>query len=98
MKEFQSLDALLDCFEKLGSRNIYCKFLAENDNSKQQIYLGNSFEVLKLLVFGKVRAEASVKIPNFKAGVPLYWVDGEGQVASAPGAQLILYPRLQVGS
>ena len=93
MKEFQSLDALLDCFEKLGSRNIYCKFLAENDNSKQQIYLGNSFEVLKLLVLGKVRAEASVKIPNFKAGVPLYWVDGEGQVASAPGAQLILYPQ-----
>ncbi|VVD71748.1 hypothetical protein PAQ31011_00646 [Pandoraea aquatica] len=93
LKEFQSLDALLERLEQLGARNVYCKFLAENDNSKQQIYLGGSFEVLKQLVFGNVRADASLSVPNFKASVPLSWVDGDGQVAPAPGAQLILYPQ-----
>ncbi|MGS0741839.1 MvaI/BcnI family restriction endonuclease [Glaciimonas sp. GG7] len=92
MKEFQTLDALLDCMEHLGAKHIYCKLLAENDNTKQQIYLGKSFDVLKLLVFGDIRTEPGGKRPNFKASVPLFWLDGEGKVAQAPGTQLILYP------
>lgn len=93
LREFEALDSLLDCLAKHGSRHIYCKFLAENDNSKQQIYLGKSFEVLQLLVFGKIRPEASVKVPNFKADIPLFWIDGDGRKAASPGAQLILYPK-----
>ena len=93
LREFETLDGLLDCFAEHGARHIYCKFLAENDNSKQQIYLGKSFEVLQRLVFGKIRPEASVKVPNFKADIPLFWIDGDGRKAIAPGAQLILYPK-----
>lgn len=92
-KAFQQLDSLITCFRDLGSTRIFCKHLAENDNTKQQIYLGGSFEVLKLLVFGEIVAYDGVKVPNFKADVPLWWVDGDGQAAPAPGAKLILYPK-----
>lgn len=92
-KAFQQLDSLIACFRELGAIRIFCKHLAENDNTKQQIYLGGSFEVLKLLVFGEVVAYDAVKVPNFKANVPLWWVDGDGQAAPAPGAKLILYPK-----
>lgn len=92
MKEFQTLEALLDCMSHLGAKHVYCKFLAENDNTKQQIYLGKSFDVLKLLVFGDIRTEPGGERPNFKASVPLFWLDGYGNFVQAPGAQLILYP------
>lgn len=78
--------------DSLGAQHIYCKLLAENDNTKQQIYLGKNFDVLKLLKFGQVKTESKGKRPNFKASVPLFWVDGNGNNAPAPGAQLILYP------
>ncbi|WP_250437764.1 MvaI/BcnI family restriction endonuclease [Caballeronia sp. ATUFL_F2_KS9A] len=93
MNEFQSLESLLARFRELGTRHVYCKLLAENDNSKQQIYLGGSFEVLKLLVFGTIEANTSVKYQNFKARMPLSWIDAQLHVAEAHGAQLILYPQ-----
>jgi hypothetical protein len=92
VREFQSLNDLLDCMRQHGTNHIYCKLLAENDNTKQQIYLGNSFEVLKLLVFGAIRTEPRGIRPNFKAPVPLFWIDADCNSAPAPGAQLILYP------
>jgi hypothetical protein len=92
-KAFQHLGSLIACFRELGATHIFCKHLAENDNTKQQIYLGGSFEVLKLLVFGEVVAYDAVKVPNFKADIPLWWVDGDGRAAPAPGAKLILYPK-----
>ena len=76
----------------LGAQHIYCKLLAENDNTKQQIYLGKNFDVLKLLKFGPVSSAPDGKRPNFKASIPMSWVDGEGNTSLAPGAQLILYP------
>ncbi|AJY14127.1 MvaI/BcnI restriction endonuclease family protein [Burkholderia dolosa] len=93
LREFETLDALVRSLLGHGARHIYCKFLAENDNSKQQIYLGKSFEVLQLLAFGAIRSDASTKVPNFKADISLFWIDGEGRKALAPGAQLILYPK-----
>lgn len=92
-KAFQQLNSLIACFRALGATRIFCKHLAENDNTKQQIYLGGSFEVLKLLVFGEVVPYDAVKVPNFKADIPLWWVAGDGQAAPAPGAKLILYPK-----
>ena len=76
----------------LGAQHIYCKPLAENDNSKQQIYLGKSFEVLKLLKFGPVSSDPQGTRPNFKASIPMSWINSEGNTSLAPGAQLILYP------
>lgn len=89
---FESVASLVRCFTQLGAEKIYCKFLAENDNSKQQIYLGESFEVLKLLNYGSIRTEHEGRRPNFKASVHLEWVDDLGNCEQAIGAQLILYP------
>lgn len=89
---FPTLDALVARLTELGCRRVLAKQLAENDNSKQQIYLGGSFEVLKLLPFGQVRAEHGGKRQNFKAPLKFSWIDAAGAVAPANGAQIILYP------
>jgi MvaI/BcnI restriction endonuclease family len=89
---FSTLDALLARMHDLGAQQVLCKELAENDNSKQQIYLGGNFEVLRLLPFQEVRTDASLKRPNFKAKLDLRWISSDGTVARAPWAQLILYP------
>ncbi len=46
MDVFDTLAALVSRFDALGATRIFFKPLAENDNSKQQVYLGGSFEVL----------------------------------------------------
>ena len=89
---FGNIDSLSARLRELGATRIFCKALAENDNSKQQIYLGGSFEVLKLLPHREVRSEPGLARPNFKAGLAMAWVDDAGNAATAPGAQLILYP------
>jgi hypothetical protein len=76
----------------LGAKRIYCKLLAENDNSKQQVYFGGSFEILKQLPYMDIREEPGGKRPNFKASLDMSWINAEGHTALAPGAQLILYP------
>ena len=63
------------------------------DNSKQQIYLGGSFEVLQLLPYRNVRTDPGFKRETFKAELDFNWIDAEGQSPPAPGAQLILYPK-----
>jgi hypothetical protein len=89
----RNLEGLISAFRALGAQRILCKRLAENDNTKQQIYLGGSFDALNVLPFGSVTSETRTKTPTFKATVPLSWMDSEGRIAPAPGAQLILYPR-----
>jgi len=89
---FSSLDTLLGRFRGLGAVRIVIKPLAENDNTKQQIYLGSSFEILKVLPFESVKATPGVKRPNFKAPMNLSWIDAQGHVAPAQGTKLILYP------
>ena len=92
LMEFSNIESITRKFRDLGVTRMFCKALAENDNIKQQIYLGGSFEVLKLLPYREVRSEPGLKRPNFKAPLLMSWVDSAGQVAEAPGAQLILYP------
>lgn len=87
-----SLKELLSIFTAAGANKIYLKPLAENDNSKQQIYLGGSFDALNELPFGAISTHADCKIPNFKAKVDLSWLSESGDFAPAPRAQLILYP------
>jgi len=89
---FANIESLSQQLTALGASRIFCKALAENDNTKQQIYLGGSFEVIKLLPHHDVKSEPGVTRQNFKAAVKLAWVDDNGHFATAPGAQLILYP------
>lgn len=92
MDVFDTLAALVSRFSALGATRIFFKPLAENDNSKQQVYLGGSFEVLTFFPYGKVHAEPGLKEPTFKAALEFHWV-GPETVERAQGAQLILYPR-----
>ena len=87
-----SIEHLTNRLSELGATRMFCKALAENDNTKQQIYLGGSFEVLNLLPHRDVRSDTSAKRANFKASLNMAWINDAGTVAAAPGAQLILYP------
>lgn len=78
--------------QELGVIRLYMKPLAENDNCKQQVYFGGSFEVLQQLPFTDIREEPGGKRPNFKAGLNFFWINSMGHEERAPGAQLILYP------
>ncbi len=89
---FETLTALRNRMIELGAERMFFKVLAENDNSKQQIYLGGSFDVLQTIPHGDIRACPGNERPNYKAPVDLSWIDAEGRVEVASGAQLILYP------
>lgn len=89
---FANIEQLKNRFNVLGARRIYCKPLAENDNTKQQVYFGSSFEILKQLPFKEIREESGGRRQNFKASLDMAWIDAEGHHEMAPGAQLILYP------
>lgn len=90
--EFHSVKQLLERFSALGATRVFCKRLAENDNSKQQIYLGGNFDVLSFFPFGEVREFPDLAQPNFKASLNLFWINGDS-AEQAPDAQLILYPK-----
>ena len=74
---FANVSQLIARFKDLGAERIFCKHLAENDNSKQQIYLGGNFEVLSFFPHGEITAFPELKFPNFKATLDFYWVDSE---------------------
>ena len=91
MNEFQSL---IDKIKVLGAKRVFIKPLANNDNSKQQIYLGSDFEVIRALPSGDIySAGITKKGAIFKASVDFRWINLEGQTDLAPNAQIILYPK-----
>lgn len=91
MMKLETLDQLLARLKDLGASRVFCKHLSENDNSKQQIYLGSNFEVLSFFPYGDISAYPELKQPNFKAPLDFYWIDAE-QIEQAKDSQLILYP------
>lgn len=90
---FPSLPALVRQLRVLGANRVLAKALAENDNTKQQVYLGGSFDSLNQLPYGEVTTASTGARPTFKAALRLRWIDAAGHVAPAPHAKLILYPR-----
>lgn len=87
-----SLPQLLDVFRGAGATRVVAKPLAENDNSKQQIYLGGSFQALEVLPFNDIVPDKTLSRPNFKAKLSLAWITPTGNFEPAEHAQLILYP------
>lgn len=80
-------------YEK-GAKRIFFKALSNNDNSKQQIYLGSDFDVLKMIPSGDTFSDGvSKKGPIFKAFLNFKWIDDCGDVEVAPNTKLILYPK-----
>lgn len=88
-----NLDDITQIFQQAGCRNLYAKVLAKNDNSKQQIYFGPDFSALSLFPNQGVKPDEKQGNETFKAQLSFSWIDVEGQLAHAPGAQLILYPQ-----
>lgn len=76
-----------------GAEHLYAKRLAPNDNSKNQVYLGSSFETLNILPSQPVQTEGAEGSKIFKAALRFFWLNTDGELDEARGAQLILYPQ-----
>lgn len=90
---YGNLAHLRNLMAAAGARRLVAKRLAENDNSKNQIYLGSGFEALNVLPFGDIREDSSEKNQILKASLNFHWLLPDGSRIAAPGAQLILYPQ-----
>lgn len=80
-------------FTSVGCKRLYAKLLAENDNSKNQIYFGPDFSALSLFRTQQITAEGNPNRPIYKGQLNFGWLSEDGSHAVAPGAQLILYPQ-----
>lgn len=78
-----------------GCSKIYVKSLAANDNSKNQVYFGGSFEIINVLPVSDIETveAGDWKRERFKAKLDFAWINDNGQISPAPHAQLILYPK-----
>ena len=90
-----NLTNLKSLFADNGCTKIYVKKLAPNDNSKNQVYFGGSFEILNILPISEIKTEAAGdwNKERFKASINFSWIDDEGLIFPAPNSQLILYPK-----
>ncbi len=73
-----------------GCNRILVKKLAENDNSKNQVYLGMGFEAINFFPNLKIKPD---KNGLFKAYLQFSWIDSAGIEYPAPDTKLILYPQ-----
>jgi hypothetical protein len=78
---------------QLGATRLYAKELAPNDNTKNQIYLGKSFEILQLIPFGDITSSAIAPEKVLQAAVNLDWIDDNGDQTPASHTKFILYPQ-----
>ena len=88
-----NLQQMKALFVSAGANKLFAKSLAENDNSKNQVYFGPGLNALQLFPVEDVIPVSDLKDPIFKAKLAFGWLTDGGQVAPAPGAQLILYPQ-----
>lgn len=89
-----TLDQLKQIFTDHGCRQIFVKSLSANDNSKNQVYLSGSFDLLNILPISEIKADSSGdwKTDRFKASIKFSWIGEDGELYVAPKSQLILYP------
>lgn len=88
------LGRLVAAMSALGATQILFKELAPNDNSKNQVYLGGSLDILNVIPMGSVRSETTDRgVPILKASLDFGWLRADGSFSPAPHAQLILYPQ-----
>lgn len=90
------LKTILRIFSDKKCSKVYIKSLAANDNSKNQVYFGGSFDVLNILPIKEIIADndGDRKKTTFKTKLDFYWFnDNSGEFHVAPEAQLILYPK-----
>ncbi len=90
-----NLQNLKSLFTDNGCTKIYIKKLSPNDNSKNQVYFGGSFEILNILPISEIKNEEAGdwNKERFKASINFSWIAEDGNLFPAPNAQLILYPK-----
>lgn len=88
-----NLEQLRDAMRQAGVTRLFAKRLSPNDNAKNQVYLGNSFEVLQLLPIGRISPRTSTRTPILGATLRLSWLMQDGRHEMAPHSKLILYPQ-----
>ena len=90
-----NLQNLKSLFIDNGCTKIYIKKLSPNDNSKNQVYFGGSFEILNILPISEIKNEEAGdwNKERFKASINFSWIAEDGNLFPAPNAQLILYPK-----
>jgi len=88
------LEDVQQLFADAGCTRLYAKLLADNDNSKNQVYFGPDFKALNLFPNeGIIAADSGQSGSIFKAKLDFSWLLENTSTAPAPGAQLILYPQ-----
>ena len=90
-----NLTSLKSLLADHGCQKVYIKKLSPNDNSKNQVYLGGSFDILNILPLKDIVNEPAGdwKKERFKATLDFSWIDHEGNISPAPNSKLILYPK-----
>jgi hypothetical protein len=90
-----NLKNLKSLFIDNGCQKIYVKKLSPNDNSKNQVYFGGSFEILNILPISEIKTEEAGdwNKERFKATINFSWIGDDGNLYPAPNSQLILYPK-----
>lgn len=83
-----ALVQFVDLLKSFGVKRLFMKLLAENDNSKNQVYFGPDFGSLQIFPNQGVLPDKN----NFKAKVDFHWLNDDQKISNAPNAQLILYP------
>ena len=94
--EIKDLNTLKAAMVAKRATKLYVKKLSPNDNSKNQVYLGPGFEALNIIPSKEIYVDGGrtgSKRDRFKADVDLCWMDAQGSLFPAKGAQLILYPK-----
>ena len=94
-RKSMDLKKLKSIFGDNGCSKVYIKKLSPNDNSKNQVYFGNSFEILNILPISEIKNEAAGdwNKERFKASIKFSWIGEDGNSYPAPNSQLILYPK-----
>lgn len=90
-----NLQNLKKLFIDTGCQKLYVKKLSPNDNSKNQVYLGGSFEILNIFPLSEIKTEEAGdwNRERFKATINFSWIGDDGNIYPAPNSQLILYPK-----
>jgi len=90
-----NLKNLKSLFADKGCSKIYIKKLSPNDNSKNQVYFGGSFDILNILPISEIKNEEAGdwNKERFKATIKFSWISEDGRLFPAPNSQLILYPK-----
>ena len=89
------LNTLKKVYADKGCDVIYIKTLSANDNSKNQVYLGGSYDILNILPIKSIESESvgKWKRQRFKSKLNFSWITEKGNICEAPNSQLILYPK-----